>query len=176
MTVTPHDPSDVTTLRGLVGTEASAKQRDRYRAVLLAAEGDGGGAELGGGQIAERVGRSRRFVDRWLARYRAGGLGGLLPGKATGRPFELAAARHQAFKDRILAGPTAADNGVCALRGADARRILADEFGTEMTLGAAYALMHRVGLSCLRPRPRHRKNDPGAAAGWLGRAPLLHKR
>ena len=42
-----------------------------------------------------------------------------------------------------------------------------------MTLGAAYKLMRRLNLSCLRPRPRHRKNDPAAAAAWLARAPLL---
>ena len=36
--------------------------------------------------------------------------------------------------------------------------------------------MHRVGLSCLKPRPRHRKNDPRAMAEWLDRAPLLSKR
>ena len=46
MTVTLRDPSDLTTLRGLVGTEAGAGQRDRCRAVLLAAEGDGGGASV----------------------------------------------------------------------------------------------------------------------------------
>src|SRR5207248_2642438 len=105
----------------------------------------------------------------------AGGLAGLVPGKATGRPPRLDGAQRQAFKARLPAGPTAADGGVCALRGADARRIPAAEFGTAMTLGAVYALMHRVGLSCLRPRPRHRRNDPQAAADWLGRAPLLRK-
>jgi transposase len=65
---------------------------------------------------------------------------------------------------------------VCALRGEDARRILAREFGAEMTLDGVYALMRRLNLSCLKPRPRHRKNDPQEAADWLGRAPLLRSR
>lgn len=178
MTVTMRDPSDLVTLRELARAEADARQRDRYRAVLLAAEGGGGGGggELEGDQIAGRLGRSPRFVDQWLARYRAGGLGGLRPRKARGRAPELDAERRQAFKARMLAGPTAADRGVCALRGADARRILAAEFGAELTLSAAYAPMHRLNLSCLRPRPRHRKNDPAAMAAWLDRAPLLRGR
>jgi transposase len=176
MTVTMRDPSDLMTLRGLARAEADARQRDRYRAVLLAAEGAGGGGELEGDQIAGRVGRSPRFVDQWVARYRAGGLDGLRPRKARGRAPKLDAANRQAFKARVLAGPTAADGGACALRGADARRILAAEFGVELTLGGVYALMHRLNLACLRPRPRHRKNDPAAMATWLDRAPLLSTR
>lgn len=176
MTVTPHDASDVTTLRERVRAEVVAKQRDRYRAVLLAAEGGEDGLELEGDQIALRLGRSPRFVDQWLARCRLNGLPGLEPRRAKGRVPKLDAAQQQAFKARVLAGPAAADGGVCTLRGEDARRILAREFGTEMTLDGVYKLMHRLNLSCLRPRPRHRKNDPQAMADWLGRAPLLRGR
>ncbi len=176
MTVTPRDLSAVTTLRERVRAEVGAKQRDRYRAVLLAAEGGEDGVELEGDQIALRLGRSPRFVDQWLARYRRDGLPGLSPRRAKGREPRLDATQQQAFKARILAGPTGADGGVCALRGEDARRILAREFGTEMTLDGVYKLLHRLDLSCLRPRPRHRKNDSAAMADWLERAPLLRSR
>jgi transposase len=176
MKVTLHDPSDVTTLRERVRAEVAAKQRDRYRAVLLAAEGGDAGAELEGDQIAQRLGRSPRFVDQWLARYRQNGLPGLEPRRAKGRVPKLDATQQQAFKARLLAGPTEADGGVCTLRGEDARRILAREFGAEMSLDGVYKLMHRLNLSCLRPRPRHRKNDPAAMADWLERAPLLRGR
>jgi transposase len=173
MKVTLHDPADLATLRERVRSEGNAKQRDRLRAVLLAAEGDGDGRELEGDDIAGRVGRSPRFVDRWLARYRKGGLSALSPGKAKGQKPKLAAERQQAFKARLLGGPTDADGGVCTLRGADARRILSQEFGVEMGLSGVYELMHRLNLSCLKPRPLHRKNDPQAMADWLDRAPLL---
>ena len=59
------------------------------------------------------------------------------------------------------------------LRGEDARRILAEEFGTQLSLDREYTLLHAVGLPCLRPRPRHRKSDPAAQAAWLERAPFL---
>ena len=175
MKVTLHDPSDLQKLRDRVGCEADAKQRDRLRAVLLAAEGEDG-HELEGDQIARRLGRSPRFVDQWLARYREGGLAAVKAGKAAGQPPRLAVDKRQAFKARLLAGPTAADGGVCTLRGVDARRILAKEFGVEMTLSGVYELMHRLNLSCLRPRPQHRKNDPKAASDWLDRAPFLPAR
>jgi len=170
-----RDPSDLGALRESVRAEACAMQRDRFRAVLLAVEGEGGegGRELEGDEIARRLGRSPRFVDQWVARYRGGGLPALRPRKAKGRSPGLTPEQGQAFKARVLAGPSAADGGLCRLGGADARRILGREFGKQMTLGAVYKLMHRLGLSCLRPRPRHRKNDPGATEQWLERAPLL---
>ena len=84
--------------------------------------------------------------------------------------------REAEFKARMAAGPTAADGGVCVLRGRDARRILAEEFGAGYSLQGVYDLLHRLGLSCLKPRPRHRKNDPEAMARWVEGAPLLSKR
>jgi len=172
MKVTLHDPADLMTLRERARSQANSTQRDRLRAVLLAAEGEDG-RELEGDNIAKRLGRSPRLVDQWLARYRKGGLEAIRPGKAKGQKPKLPAEKQAAFKARILAGPTEADGGVCTLRGAEARRILSREFGVEMCLSGVYELMHRLNLSCLRPRPLHRKNDPRAVADWLERAPLL---
>jgi transposase len=171
-----HDPGDGAELGRRVAAERSAVQRDRLRAALLAIEGDAGGAELTRAQIAQALGRSRQFVDAWVGRYRRLGLAGLARRKAKGNPPSLTPDQQAVFKARLLAGPTAADGGVCTLRGRDAQRILAGEFGVPLKLGAVYGWMHRAGLSCLRPRPRHRKNDPQAAAGWLERAPLLPTR
>jgi|SRR5947209_2192933 transposase len=175
MKVLLHDPADLPALRERLRSESDAKQRDRLRAVLLAAEGQEG-AELEGDQIASHLGRSPRFVDQWLARYRSGGLAAIKPGKAKGQPPKLPIEKQQAFKARLLAGPTDADAGVCTLRGTDAQRILAGEFGVEMGLSGVYDLMHRLNLSCLKPRPLHRKNDPKAVADWLERAPFLLRR
>jgi hypothetical protein len=38
-----------------------------------------------------------------------------------------------------------------------------------------YDLLHRLGLSCLAPRPRHRKNDPEQMQQWVENAPLLSR-
>jgi transposase len=172
MNVTLQDPADLVTLQERVRSESNSKQRDRLRAVLLAAEGEDG-QELEGDDIAKRLGRSPRFVDQWLARYRSGGLAGIQPGKAKGQKPKLPVEKQQAFKARLLAGPTESDGGVCTLRGVDAQQILAREFGVEMALSGVYQLMHRLNLSCLKPRPLHRKNDPQAVADWLERAPFL---
>ena len=62
---------------------------------------------------------------------------------------------------------------MCTLRGLDAVRILAAEFGATYSLAGAYALLHRLGYSCLSPRPVHERNDPAATDAFRERAPLL---
>jgi hypothetical protein len=42
------------------------------------------------------------------------------------------------------------------------------EFGVPLKLSAVYDRLLRLGLSCLKPRARYRKNRPSA---WLGPAP-----
>ena len=121
------------------------------------------------------VGRSRQFVDEWVGRYRRLGLAGLEPRKAKGNPPSLTPVELETFKKRMVGGPTDADHGKCTLRGVDAQRILAAEFGKSLKLSTVYSLMHKAGLSCLRPRPQHRKNDPAASKAWLDSAPFLSR-
>lgn len=170
MQITAHHPTDVTTLRRLFQQTSNAKQRDRFRAVLLALEGHTTP------QIRTLLARSKNFVQRWNYAYRDGGIAALCPRRQTGRPPLLPRAQEPAFKQRILNGPTANDQGVCTLRAKDAMRILEQEFGVQYSLDGVYDLLHRLGLSCLKPRPRHRKNDPQAMQQWLDDAPFLSSR
>jgi transposase len=169
MQITPHRPEDLEQLCQFSRQQRNAKQRNRYRAVLLALEGHEAP------EIAQTLDRSRRFVQRWVYRYRDQGLDALGPQRQSGRPSKLPAAKQEAFKTRFLADPTAADS-VCSLRVKEARRILAQEFGVEYTLGGIYDLLHRLGLSCLVPRPRHPKNDPAQRQQWRDEAPLLSRK
>lgn len=173
MTVELHHPEDLDRLRQLVRDQRKAIQRDRYRVVLLAAGPHAGEAEMTRQQIAAAVGRSRQFVDEWVGRYRRGGVDRLHARKQPGNRPSLTPEQQAAFKGRLLAGPGDSDGGVCTLRGRDAQRILGAEFGVPLKLSAVYEWMHRVGLSCLKPRPRHRKNDGQAMNDWLERAPFL---
>ena len=153
----------------LIAREKVAVQRDRLRAVRLALDG------VEALQIAATLSRSRRFVQEWAYAYRDGGVEAIEPGKSSGRPTRLPREKEQAFRARMLGGATEADGGVCSLRGVDAVRILEAEFGVRYTLDGVYDLLHRLRLSCLAPRPRHRKNDPRVMRQWLEDAPLLSK-
>lgn len=172
MMVVLQNADDLDRLRERARDERKAVQRDRYRVVLLTAE-KRDGLERTREQIAAAVGRSRQFVDEWVGRYRRGGTEALHARKQPGNRPSLTKEQQDAFKKRLVAGPTDADEGVCTLRGKDAQRVLEVELGVPLKLTAVYEWMHRVGLSCLKPRPRHRKNDPAAMRQWLERAPFL---
>lgn len=168
MHITARDPDDPQRLEQQLRGTREAEQRDRYRAALLA---------LGGQEtldIMKMLGRSRGFVQRWAYAYRDGGIAALRARQRGGKKPRMSPQQEERFAQRLRAGPTAAD-GVCALRGQDARRILREEFGQHYSLGGAYDLLHRLGFSCLSPRPRHRKNDPPAMQRWLQDAPLLSR-
>ena len=169
MQITPHHPDDLEQLRQRSQQEQNAKQRDRYRAVVLALEGHSAP------QIARTLARSRRFVQLWVYAYRDHGLDAIAPKRQSGCPSKLPKDQEQTFKQRLLAGPTEAD-GVCTLRAKDIQRILRNEFAVPYSLAGVYDLLHRLGFSCLAPRPRHRKNDPDAMQQWVEQAPLLSKR
>lgn len=127
-------------------------------------------------QVAALVDMSPRVVQTWVQRYNAQGVDGLWDRPRPGQPTKLPRDRERVFKQRMLDGPLAqTDGGLCTLRGRDAQRILADEYHAHYWLGGAIELLHRLGLSCLKPRPQHRKNDPQAMHRWLEEAPFLSK-
>jgi transposase len=168
MNVELHHSEDLKRLRNRIRKELSAKQRDRYRAVLLALEGRSTEA------IMHTLDRSKNFVQRWVYAYRDGGIDAICPRRQTGRPRKLTELEEVEFRERILAGPKPQD-AVCSLRGKDARRIVNEQFGVQYSLPGVYVLLHRLGLSSLVPRPRHKKNDPEKMRQWLKEAPLLSK-
>jgi transposase len=124
-------------------------------------------------EIMRMLGRSKNFVQRWNYAYRDSGIEALIPKPQSGRPTKLPRHKELQFKQRILAGPSPNDNGVCTLRAKEAMLILEKEFGVSYSFYSVYDLLHRLGLSCLKPRPRHNKNDPAAMTKWLEDAPLL---
>jgi transposase len=155
MDIREREPGDVRRLEELIDAERVAAQRDRLRMALLAIRGWEANA------IADALSSNRRTVQQWAYRYREGGIDALRPRTAPGNTPRLAPERRDAFRQRIIDGPREGD-GVCTLRAKDAQRILREEFGVAYSLAGVYALMHRLGLSCLTPRPRHEKSDPVA--------------
>ncbi|MCO6047788.1 IS630 family transposase [Aeoliella sp. ICT_H6.2] len=142
-------------LKRLERAERNADQARRLRIVILAIEGWTAPA------IAMAVGLSRRICQRWLRRYNESGLEGLDDKRGLQPRRPLTPAQEAEVRRRIEAGPTPEDK-VCSLRGKDFQRILADEFGVQRSLASIYHLLHRLGYSYLRPRPRHRKANQEA--------------
>jgi transposase len=125
----------------------------RVQAVILAKQG--WTASL----VARSLGCSLRSVKNWVAQYNRGGLEALREQPRPGRPRSLAPQHYPRLVQRLDAPPTPED-GVCALRAADVRRILEREFGVTMGRQAVYDLLHRLGYSDLMPRPHHEDANP----------------
>jgi transposase len=165
--VVEREPGDVAELQRRVRSERDALRRDRYRAVLLALDGQEAPS------IAKALGRARRSVQDWAYAYRDGGIDALRPKPRPGRPTKLPREREAELKARLDAGPRDSDGGVCTLRGKDVVAILQREFGVSYSLDGAYDLLERLGYSCLTPRPLHERADPAAVGDFKTRAPLL---
>jgi transposase len=119
------------------------------------------------------LGRARRSVQAWAYAYRDGGVDAVQPEpRGGGRPTRLPRDREPELAARLDAGPRPGD-GVCTLRGRDVVRILEREFGVKYTLDGAYALLRRLGYSCLVPRPRHERGDPAERERFRREAPFL---
>jgi len=78
--------------------------------------------------------------------------------------------REQEFCCRLEAGPTQKD-GVSVLNGPIIRRILQREFGVLYSGQGLYDLLHRLGYSCLCPRPQHEQANRQAQEAFKKSSP-----
>lgn len=155
MHIREREPGELKELRRRIRGEKDADRRDRLRAVVLAIEGEEAPA------IARLLGRSRRQVQDWAYAYRDRGIDAIHPPKPPGKTPRVCGEIADKLRARLDAGPIQTDK-VCTLRGKDVQRILREEMGVKLSLNAAYATLHRLGYSCLAPRPRHEKQDLAA--------------
>ncbi len=166
MDVKDHLP--LSELKRLERVEKNADRAKRLRIIILGIEGWTAPA------VAMGVGLTRRICQRWVRRYNDEGLAGLDDRRGREPRLPLTPEEQERVCQRLDAGPTAQDE-VCSLRGKDVQRILAQEFNLLRSLPGVYHLLHRLGYSSLRPRPRHRKADPEKQATFLREWPAqLH--
>jgi transposase len=161
MKVEWKDPGDSQRLTQLVQQTSIAKQRDRYRVVLIAGAGLAGERELHREQIAAAVGRSRQFVDQWVGRYRRGGIDALKPKRQPGARPKLTVQEQQELCAMLDAGP-GAQEGLAAFNGPILRARIQERFGKLYSLDGVYKLLHRLGYNDLMPRTTHPDTDPAA--------------
>ena len=150
MTVEPHNT--LNQLQRLYRTQTNARLARRIQGVYLAKMG------LTCPQIMKITGCARRTIQQWLAKYNKGGLDELSEKPRPGQPTKLPRHREQEFCRRLETGPTKKD-GVSVLNGPAIRRILQREFGVLYSLQGLYDFLHRLGYSCLCPRPQHEQAD-----------------
>lgn len=168
MQVTEREPGDVQKLRAMARKENHARQRDRLLVVVKAIEGQ----ETQ--EIEAALDRSRAFVQRWAYAYRDGGIEAVKSNRRGGSRPKLPATAHDRLRELLDAGPPE-ESGLSAYQGRDVQRLIEQEFGVKVSLMTAYRTLHRLGYSCLVPRPSHEKRDERAQADFREAAPLFSK-
>ena len=139
-------------IANLVRTEKDGRVRQRLMAMKFILPGQTIP------QVAQRMDISERPLRKWLHRFNDKGPRGLCDGPRSGQPAKLKPKQTEKFKQRVRKGVTEQDN-VCSLSGKDLQRILQKEFNAYYSLGGTYFLLHRLGFSCLCPRPQHPQAD-----------------
>ena len=113
--------------------EPAGWRRERLLAVKLGLEG-----QFTLEEIAAQLGRARSCVQRWLERFRAGGLDGLLhrPEGGKGPASALSPALAQALSQKLQAGQFR--------RAADAQRWLRETGGLSVKLATVYKYLKKA--------------------------------
>ena len=151
-------------LRSLYRFEKDAKLAQRIHGVYLASKG------LTCPEIMAITAAARRTIQQWVQKYNKQGIVGLKDKPRPGTPTILPRTKEVKFQRRIEAGPTKAD-GVSALNGPVIRRILELEFGVLYSRQGLYDLLHRLGYSCLCPRPQHENANPQLQSAFKKTSP-----
>lgn len=133
--------------------------RDRIRVVIYALKGQTDR------NIADRLDYSLGWVKKWVARYNQDGFDGLYDQARPGAPTLLTDKQIAILNTDILAGPN--PKGILSrYRVSDLRQLVLKKFGVEYSPSGMHALMKRMKLSHVKPRPQHPKNDPLVIAAW----------
>lgn len=133
--------------------------RDRIRAIIFALKG------ATDPEIAKHLDYSIPWVQKWIRRYKKTGFDGLSNQPRPGAPLKLTEDQIMELYQAILEGP-AEDELLSRYRVSDIRDFVRKHWGVDYSPSGMHALMKRMKLSHVTPRPHHPKNDPLVMEEW----------
>ncbi len=98
-------------------------------------------------------------ILNWIDRYNEDGIKTLSPTKCSGRPSKLDCEKISRLKSDILTPPRKLGYKFSNWDGKAVRCHIKKNFGIEMTRSGVYALLHRMDLRLVTPRPKPAKAD-----------------
>jgi transposase len=151
-------PPEAERLDGLFRATDNRQLRDRLQIVLMAHRG------RARQDIAADLGVHRKTVSRWLNAYCAGGLDGLQPRKATGKPGKIPTSVSDDVRRWVIDGP--------AQQGLDranwTHEELADHLrktkGIQTSRSAVQRFCSQIGIRLYRPTYHYERGDPAKQA------------
>jgi len=117
--------------------------------------------------LAVELDVTRGSVNRWLQRYDALGIEGLVTATPPGRPPKLAVAQRNEIAALVDAGPLAAGYQSGVWTGPMIGDLIERRFAVRYHKHNVPRLLHELGFSVQRPRKRLARADVEAQASWL---------
>jgi transposase len=164
MNVAKHDSIKI--LKKEMRLKINVDARDRIHAVILAMKG------YSASEISDRLAYATSWVSKWVRRYSEEGWGGLWDRPRSGQPRKLTLEQQEEFERIMQRGPSPEEK-LSRYRAKDLQKILKEKFNADYSLSGVKDLLHRLGFSSIKPRPRNPKNDPDEMAIWKRRAPIF---
>ena len=149
----------IKSLKRRLQLKQNAAIRDRIRVVILAFKG------MTDASIATRLDYSIQWVKKWIGRYKRFGFDGLQDQMRSGAPMKLTEDQVMELYQQVLKGPDETEI-LARYRILDLKKIISSKWGVDYTIGGLHALMKRMKLSHVTPRPHHPKNDPVVMEKW----------
>ena len=117
--------------------------------------------------VIQALGFSRACIYKWLARYRAGGWGGLKARPLAGRPTKISGAQMR-WRYRTVVGknPLQFRFEFALWTRWMIQILLRQQFGLKLSLSSIGRLLRQLGLSCQRPLWRAWEQDPEHVQRW----------
>lgn len=113
-------------------------------------------------QIAQLIGCSQAAVSKWISRHESGRTLDTLP--RSGRPTKLTASSIKKLKNKLLNEVRSANKRFCSLSTKQLGSIIKKEIGRQYSMRHVERIMHKLGFSLIKPRPKHIKQDPKKVA------------
>lgn len=139
------------TLRGLYNAEKSLRAKSRLLVALKRKEGESMDS------IAQQLEMRRITVNRMLHRFQKRGIWAKEDEKGRGRRKELTETQLKNLKKRLLKGPRKGQNPLWTTK--MVMNQVEQEYGKKYTTRHIRRLLHALGFSVQKPRPRHYKTD-----------------
>lgn len=109
-------------------------------------------------QISHLLGCSQAAVSKWISKHKAGRTFETLP--RSGRPTKLNNEKLDKLRHKLIADVKRANKKYCSLSTKQLSIIIKKEIGQGYSLRHVERIMHKIGFSLIKPRPKHIKQDP----------------
>lgn len=117
--------------------------------------------------VAAAYGVDRRTVSRWLLRLDKQGRAGLKRKAGSGRPRKLEELSEQELCSIVLRGAEAFGYESDLWTVGRLRRVMADEFGVQVSKNTVWRRLREAGLTCQKPEREYYEIDEATRKQWL---------